>query len=272
MEEKPEISIIMGVFNPDKTHLFCALASILRQTFGRWELLLYDDGSEKAAVRYIRGAASQDRRIVYIRSAENRGLAYALNACLERASGRYIARMDGDDISRRSRLEEQYAFLRAHPQFQWAGSNAELFDTQGVWGYQKMPEVPTKRDFLFNSPYIHPSVLFRREVLVENGGYSVASRDRQLEDYELFMRLHARGYRGCNLQKPLLRYREDYASHRKRTYRRRIREMRLRRRGFAALGILRGRTLPYVFKPLLVGAIPAPVHHYIRRRKYQRKL
>ncbi len=267
MEKKAEISVIMGVFNPERTRLFRAVDSIRRQTFREWELLLYDDGSDSACARVIREVAAQDERIKYLRAGRNRGLAHALNACLRLASGRYIARMDDDDVARQDRLEKQYAFLNAHPQFQWVGSNAELSDARGVWGYQKMPEIPTARDFLFNSPYIHPSVMFRREVLTENGGYSAARRDRLNEDYELFMRLHRKGNRGCNLQEPLLQYWEDYASLRKRTYRRRILEMKLRYRGFKDLGILNRGTFPYVLKPLLVGAVPAPVHHYIRRQR-----
>ena len=266
MKSKVEISIIMGVFNPEKARLFRAVDSIIHQTFHNWELLLYDDGSEKMSAQYIRAAAARDERVVYIRSCQNHGLAYALNACLRRAAGRYIARMDDDDIAICHRLEKQYAFLNAYPQFQWVGSNAELFDAGGVWGYQKMPEIPTKNDFLFNSPYIHPSVMFRREVRIKNGGYSVARRDRHGEDYELFMRLHRNGNRGCNLQEPLLQYFEDYTSHKRRTYRRRIQEMGLRYRGFKELGILSKETFHYVLKPLLIGVVPAPVHHYIRRQ------
>lgn len=266
MKNKAEISIIMGVFNPRKMRLLNAVDSIICQTYQNWELLLYDDGSDQISAECIRAAAARDHRIVYIRSGENRGLAYALNACLCRASGRYIARMDDDDVAARDRLEKQHAFLNTHPRFQWVGSNAELMDAGGVWGYQKMPEIPTRKDFLYNSPYIHPSVMFRRGVLMENGGYSLARQDQQGEDYELFMRLHRNGGRGYNLQEPLLRYWEDYASHRKRTYRRRIREMGLRYRGFKELGILNKTTFHYVLKPLLVGAVPAPVHHYIRRQ------
>lgn len=263
---RAEISIIMGVYNPRRERLLKALDSIIGQTYPNWELLLYDDGSNPAPAKCIRTAAERDCRIVYIRSDGNQGLAYALNGCLRRAVGRYIARMDDDDIAAFDRLEKQYAFLNAHPRFQWVGSNAELIDADGVWGYQKMPEFPVRKDFLYNSPYIHPSVMFRREVLIENGGYSLDPQDRQGEDYELFMRLHRNGCRGYNLQEPLLQYWEDYTSHRKRTYRRRIREMGLRYRGFKELGILNKTTLPYVLKPLLVGAVPAPVHHYIRRQ------
>ena len=267
MNKKVKVSVIMGVFNPGNAKSFMrAVRSIMRQTLQEWELILYDDGSKEACAGIIRQAAALDPRIRYVRDRRNCGLAHALNECIWQSKGRYIARMDDDDVSRPDRLEKQADFLENHVQYQWVGSNAQLTDRQGVWGYQKMPEAPEKKDFLFNSPYIHPSVMFRKEILLQSGGYSVDSRNSGCEDYELFMRLQASGARGYNIQEPLLQYHEDYAAHRKRTYRRRIREMGLRFRGFKEMGILDGYALRYVLKPLLVGVVPPPVHHYINRR------
>ena len=267
MNNAPEISIIMSVYNPvDKCQLFRAVESIIWQTFPSWELILYDDGSKKQYAKTIRQAARLDRRIVYIRSRRNHGLAHALNECIHRAAGSYIARMDDDDISKPCRLEKQYVFLQDHPEYQWVGSRAELIDQYGVWGIQKVPIKPQARDYLFNSPFIHPSVMFQKDVLLKIGGYSTATQYLHCEDYELFMRLHKHGYRGCNLREPLLAYWEDLGAHKKRTYPRRIREMKLRYKGFQDLGILSPSTFHFVLKPLAVGAIPAPVHHYIRRK------
>lgn len=267
MENKTEITIVMGTYNPEKKRLDQAVHSMMRQTFPYWELLLYDDGSDDTFSKAVRAAAALDKRIVYIRSERNRGLSHALNECLRRAEGRYIARMDDDDIARKDRLKKQYDFLEAHPEYQWVGSDAVLIDQHGIWGYQKMPEIPDKRDFLFNSPYIHPTVMFRREVFIKNGGYSTARCNLGNEDYELFMRLHRNGCQGYNLPEPLLQYREDSASYRRRTYQRRVREMKLRYRGFRDLGILKNTGFFYVLKPLIAGAIPPPVHHYIQWKR-----
>lgn len=265
-KKQPEITVIMGVYNPeDEQRLRRAVASIVRQSFRDWEMILYDDGSREECAALIRRAARMDRRIRYIRGGKNRGLAAALNACIRRARGRYLARMDADDLCRGDRLARQYAFLEKHPHFQWVGSCAQLTDDEGVWGFQPVPAVPGKEDFLYNSPYIHPTVMFRRRVLLESGGYDTSRRYRQCEDYELFLRLHSRGYRGANLQEPLLRYREDCLSHRRRTLGRRWREAMLRWRGFRSLGILRAETLAYVGKPLLAGLVPGPLHHQIRK-------
>ena len=173
--------------------------------------------------------------------------------------------MDDDDVAREDRLEKQLRFLELHPGYQWVGSNVELIDRRGVWGCRKVPAVPGKRDFLFTSPYIHPTVLFHKRVLQENGGYNTAKEYLLCEDYELFMRLHKRGYQGYNIQDTLLQYTEDYKAHKKRTYRRRIREMKMRYQGFRRLGILNGGTFHHVLRPLLAGAIPAGPRHYIKK-------
>lgn len=267
MKPTVSVTVIMGVFNPPSPkRLLEAVSSIVRQTFRDWELILYDDGSQEKYIPLLRRAARLDKRIRLFRESRNQGLAHALNASIRLAAGEWIARMDDDDISLPDRLEKQVAFLRSHPQYQWVGSNAQLIDRTGVWGLQSMPVRPQARDFLSHSPYIHPSVLFRKKILLENGGYRESKDYRQCEDYELFMRLHQKGYRGYNLQEPLLQYWEDLASYRKRTYSRRMREMRLRYQGFERLGLSRAATLPYVLEPLAVGAVPAPLLRFLRKR------
>ena len=267
MKKNPDISVIMGVYNPtDIARFHRAVDSILKQTFQNWELILYDDGSKAPYAAEIRKMEKIDERIRCLRSEDNRGLSHALNEGIRESSGQYLARMDDDDISVSTRFEKQYDFLEKYKEYQWIGSNAELMDGKGVWGLQCVPEIPQNEDFLFNSPYIHPTVMFRREILLHSGGYSISKDAAQCEDYELFMRLHKGGARGYNIQEPLLQYWEDYDSYKKRTYRRRIREMKVRRRGFKELELLSRTNYYYVVKPLIVGAVPAPVHHYIRRR------
>lgn len=265
-----KISIIMGAFNPDRDRLLASVQSIVRQSFGDWELLLYDDGSSPAGNAHIRTAAKEDGRIRYYRGERNRGLAFALNECIRRSTGKYIARMDDDDRCVPSRLQKQFRFLESHREYQWVGSLALLCDEQGVWGKLRVPERPQIRDFLPHSPFIHPTVLFRREALMGCGGYDASPEARLCEDYELFLRLYAGGLRGYNLQEPLLLYWENAASYQKRNFARRVREMRVRYRGFRALGIPGPTALPYVCKPLLAGAMPAPVYRALRRRMQQR--
>lgn len=117
--------------------------------------------------------------------------------------GKYIARMDADDISKPLRIEKQVAFLELHPEYGWCGTDAELFDENGVWGVRAMPEIPQKRDYFYYSPYIHPSVMFRAELFDENLGYLASEETLRCEDYEIFMNLTERGQKGYNLKEPL---------------------------------------------------------------------
>ena len=271
MQNHVKISVIMGVYCPKSYAHFCnAVESILQQTCQDWEFLIYDDGNPPKVGAKIRSIACRDSRIRYLHGTVNHGLGYALNCCILQAAGQYIARMDDDDYAKPERLEKQAAFLDKNPMYQWVGSNAELIDENGIWGVEKMVKIPTRYDHLPHSPYMHPTVMFRREVLLRHGGYDASRKTWLCEDYELFLRLACKGEQGYNMQEPLLQYREDATSYRKRTLARRIRELRLRRRGFDALGILNWTTIFYVWKPMFVWLIPPVIYQRIRRKQKKR--
>lgn len=270
-KSKVEISVVMGVYNPpDKKQLILAVASIIKQSFKRWELILCDDGSEEAYMPDIEAVAAMDSRIILIRNDVNRGLGYSLNQCCHIAKGKYIARMDVDDISRSDRFEKEYRFLERNLQYDWVGSNSELFDEEGIWGVEIMPETPSSEDFLRYSPYIHPSVMFRAEVLRQARGYQVSEMARRCEDYELFMRLHSMGKHGYNLQEPLFQYREDKNGYKKRTFQSRMREMKIRLEGFERLGILRADTLSHVMRPVAASLISPEALKFVRNVRKDR--
>lgn len=248
-----------------------AIRSIVNQTWTDWELLLYDDGSQEPYSSHLRDAAQMDPRIRYFRCDENRGLAHAMNMCLANARGSLIGRMDDDDLSDPHRLETQVAFLRENPQYAWVGCQAWLFDGDGIWGKGDRPQIPTARDFLKYSPYIHPSVMFRREALDAVGGYYSAPVTWRCEDYELFMRLTAAGYQGYNLPQRLFRYRENRERLTKRRFRYSVNEAIIRCQGFRKMGILSPKNFVYVCKPLAVRLIAlAPrAAQQLRTAKYR---
>lgn len=263
-----EISIIMGVYNQKAfDQLEGAVTSILRQSFRDFELLIYDDGSDRDVVDKLDQLALKDRRIRLFHGKENRGLAFGLNYCIRKAKGRYIARMDADDISMPCRLEKQYRFLEEHREFAFVGCNAGLLGEHGVYGERTMPEKPGAEDFLAFSPYIHPSVMFRRGIFDKYGLYSEAEENRRCEDYELFMRLFQQNCRGFNIQEVLFLYREDEQAFQKRKYRYRIDECRLRYTYFKKLGILAGKGWLYAIRPLIAGLVPAKLIYRIKKGK-----
>ena len=157
-----KISVIMGVYNQfDEGQLHASVNSILEQSEDDFEFIIYNDGSVPQVAESIKKLKELDDRIIIIDGKENKGLAYSLNKCIEKATGSYIARMDADDISYKERFKEQVEFLEKHPEYHWCGCNATLFDENGEWGQRIMVEAPEDKDFLKFSPFIHPSVMYR---------------------------------------------------------------------------------------------------------------
>ena len=252
MSKKCKVSIIMGIYNGAQT-MDEAIESICSQSFTDWEFIICDDASTDDTWRKLEEWSRKDSRIKVLRNSENLRLAGTLNRCLSYASGKYIARMDDDDISYPGRLQEQVSFLEEHPEYAFAGSQVDAFDGKHlISNYWKRKEKPQKKDFLEASQFIHPTVVFRKEALLQLEGYRAIKETRRAEDYDLFMRLYAAGFKGYNIQTPLLRY---FVDDRKISYQSRLDEVRVRYQGFKCLGLMPG-ALPYVFRPLLVALIP----------------
>ena len=225
--------------------------AILRQSFTDIEFIIYDDGSDEELAKYLHRFETMDERVKLISNPANHGLAYSLNNCIDAARGKYLARMDDDAISAGNRLQIQYDYMESHPEVAFVGCNAKLLDDEGVWGCRRMPEKPDAKAFLRCSPFIHPTVMIRREVFEAGNIYCDAKENLRCEDYELFMRLQKLGYYGTNIQQELFYYREDRYSYSKRKFCYRMDELRLRYRNFKELGILYPIGWLYVLRPLL---------------------
>lgn len=263
---KPAISVIMGVYNQwDENILREAVCSILNQTFTDFEFIIWDDGSHPHVAKTIQSLSALDQRIKIAGKDENCGLAYSLNACIGMARGRYIARMDADDLSLPQRLEKQYAFLESHPEYAWCGCNTNLLDQNGVWGVRRMPQIPVLHDYLKFSPYVHPTVMFRAKLFDANEGYLESEETLRCEDYEIFMRLLDCGLQGYNLQEILFCYREDQASYQKRKFCFRVNEAKLRYRNFRKMGILLPTGWLYALRPIAGGLLPSKIIAFLKR-------
>ena len=264
--EQPLVSVIMGVFNQwDEKILRESVNSILNQTYSRIEFIIWDDGSHPAAARLVKKLTGLDQRIIVAGKENNRGLAYSLNECIRLARGKYIARMDADDISKPLRIEKQVLFLETHPEYGWCGTGAELFDEKGVWGKRLMPEIPQMRDYFRYSPYIHPSVMFRAKIFDENTGYLASEETLRCEDYEIFMNLAGRGQHGYNLQENLFYYRETRDSYKRRKVKFRMNEAKIRYRNYKKMGLLFPVGWIYVLRPIAACLIPAKILELVKR-------
>lgn len=199
----PKISVIMPAYNAEK-YIAEAIDSILGQTFGDFEFIILNDCSSDRTEEII--LSYDDPRIVYLKNERNLGVAATLNRGLAMAKGEYIARMDADDISLPERFAKQVAYLDGHPAVAVLGTNLEAFDQTGVlrYGWSATDPDQMRIDLLFSCGLAHPSVMMRRSVTAELGGYDPAFEG--LEDYELWCRV-ARKYDVTTLPDILFRYR-----------------------------------------------------------------
>lgn len=263
----PRVSVIMGIYNSNNEEMVkSAIDSILNQTFKDFEFIICDDGSTDGTYELVKRLTKHDDRVILIQNEKNSGLAYSLNHCLSIAKGEYIARMDADDISLPERLEEEVAFLDNNKEFAIVGCNVKFFNSNGIWGKRCLPEFPEKASFLFTSPFVHPSILIRAEVMTVLCGYRVEKETLRAEDYDLFMRMYSKGYKGYNLQAELYCFREDENAYKRRAYKYRLDEAKVRYKGFKSLGLM-PRAIPYVIKPLIVGLLPQKFLSVLRNKK-----
>lgn len=195
------VSVVMSVYNGER-FLAEAVDSILDQSYQDLELVVIDDGSTDRSA----GILEQRRRIdprLRVFPQSNMGLTRSLNRGVTLSSGRYIARMDADDVADRKRIERQVEFMDAHPAVGLLGTGYYEIDAEGrVLGVKTFPtDDRTLRAALIRyNPFFHASVMLRREVFAEVGLYD--ERWPLVEDYEMWLRVAAR-YQVANLAEPL---------------------------------------------------------------------
>ena len=165
---QPLISVLLCVYNGEK-YVGETLASLKRQTFrGPWELVVIDDCSTDGTPEILARCREEMPYMRIYRNEKNLRLQASLNRGLEKVSGKYLVRMDADDICRRDRLEKQYEYMESHPDIS-VSSCRNLFLKEGdIIGYpigEDYGEGYTKARFLFTVPVSHPCVIARLEDL-----------------------------------------------------------------------------------------------------------
>lgn len=257
----------MGIYNCEKT-LPTAIDSILKQTYSDWELIMCDDCSKDGTYEVAHEYAKQyPDKIKLIRNEQNKMLSYTLNRCLEHATGEYIARMDGDDISTEDRFEKQIKFLEEHPEYQLVGSVMQRFSDEGVANVAPKPEVPDKFCMLDNPPFNHATILTYKYVYDSLGGYIDEDRTIRCEDYDLWFRFFAKGYKGYNIQEPLYFVREDLAAIKRRTIKNRLRALKTTKVGYKLLGFPKRYYIKSAIRTYFKCLIPASLMQKYRKRE-----
>ena len=264
------VSVLMGIYNCEST-LSAAIESILGQTFSDWELIMCDDGSSDHT--YLVASTYAERfssKIQLMKNERNKGLNYTLNRCLAAASGDYIARMDGDDISYPTRFEEEVSFLDQHPQYALVSTPMVYFDEYGEWGRGSAIEAPERRDFIQGTPFCHAPCMIRKSVMEQLGGYSNDPHTLRAEDYDLWFRLYASGFRGYNLSEPLYKMRDDQNAIHRRTFRYAINEAYVRFHGYRLLSLPLYSYI-WVLRPIVISLLPKRVYKSLHQRRQRER-
>lgn len=181
--KQPLVTVIMPVYNTEK-YLRQSINSILNQTFPDFEYIIIDDYSTDNSLDIINSYS--DRRIKVIKNQKHLGVAASANIGFALAKGKYIVRMDADDISLPERLFQQCKYMEKHPKVDLCGSSIRLIGSQKIWKYPSGHE-RIKCRLLFNSPFAQPSLIFRKSTFEKN---SLRYNDSFIrgEDYDLWAR------------------------------------------------------------------------------------
>jgi glycosyltransferase involved in cell wall biosynthesis len=200
---EPQVSVIMSVFNGER-FLAEAIDSVLSQSFSGFEFVIVNDGSTDRTSSILAGYADGRIRLV---EREKRGFAPSLNDAIQLSKGRYIARMDADDISLERRLHLQYAYMESHPDTDIVGGQAYTIDGDGrITGEMRKPVswANIARYINYATPLCHPTFFVRRAVYEVTGGYRTMP---PVEDYDFLLRAVEQGFVLANLPDRILKYR-----------------------------------------------------------------
>lgn len=195
----------MSVYN-GQNYLDDAIQSILTQTYKDFEFIIINDGSTDKSLEIIKKYQMFDERIILI-SRENKGLIASLNEGIEHSRGKYIARMDADDISLPTRFEEQIKFMEKNEHIGVCGTAIIGFSEhtqEKVWTLNTA-NTTLKTELLFSSCFAHPSIFIRKKV-IDQYNLLYDSNFPHAEDFELWTRI-ADYTDFANISTPLLKYR-----------------------------------------------------------------
>ncbi|AIH02043.1 glycosyl transferase family 2 [Riemerella anatipestifer CH3] len=202
----PTISVVMSVYNAEE-YLEESIDSILNQTYSNFEFIIIDDCSTDSSFAILKEYATKDSRIKLLQKKENKGtqgFIENLNWGLEEARGKYIARMDADDISHPTRFEKQVDFLDNNPSVFIIGAQLDLINEKNEIIGEKLASTDNEEiqeRMLKTIQLFHPVIMFRNE------GLRYREKVWYCEDYELYLRLMSKQKKMANLPIKLLKYR-----------------------------------------------------------------
>jgi len=202
-KNKPAISVIMSAYNSEK-YIAMAIESVLKQNFKDFEFIIINDASIDKTAKIINRYAKKDKRIKVINNAYNQGLAKSLNLGLNLAIGRYIARMDADDISLPKRFETEYNYLQKNQNVFLIGGAAIIINEYGkkIGVFKPITSKYWLKILLrINNKIYHPTIMFRNEKIFYRKDFVYS------QDYDLYLRLLLLNKTLVNIPDKLIKYR-----------------------------------------------------------------
>ena len=259
-----KVSVIMGVYNCEET-LPAAIDSIINQTYDNWELIMCDDCSTDKTYSVAKSYAERfPDRIKVLKNDENMRLAFCLNRCLNVATGEFIARMDGDDLSHPERFERQIYFLKEHPDVDLVGTAMQRFNAQGYQDVVYGIDSPDRYTLRKAIPFCHATIMTYKRVYDALGGYTVSQRTMRAQDYDLWFRFFAYGFKGMNLREALYFVREDDNAIKRRTFKVRNNAFKTTVYGFNLLGYPKWWIIHPFITMILKSMVPAELYKFYR--------
>jgi glycosyltransferase involved in cell wall biosynthesis len=183
---EPLVTVLMSVYNGEE-YLGEAIESILNQTYKNFEFIIIDDASTDSSAAII--SSYNDARIRPVANAQNMRLTASLNKGIDLARGKYIARMDADDVSLPERIEKQVAFMEQHPEVGLCGTFLKSVGPQSeyVVAYKTTHE-EIKFKLFFETHFPHPAAMLRKSVLDEHQ-LKYDTINKVAQDYELWNKM-----------------------------------------------------------------------------------
>ena len=259
MQDKPLVSIIMGIYNCEST-LEESIESIINQSYSKWELIMCDDCSTDNTYEIAKRYKNiYSEKIKLIKNDENLGLAGSLNNCLKYARGEYIARQDGDDKSVETRLEKQVKFLKENTQYDLVATPMISFNDNGIGGIRGvLPEKPNLEKLAVCTPFCHATILTKGKVYKELNGYRVTKYTKRCEDIDLWFRFFNKGFKGINISEPLYMVRDDESSYKRRNLKSYFYATKVCFDGYRLLNLPK-KSYIYLSKPLVAAFLPTKI-------------
>ena len=209
MSSHPLVSVVMPVYDAGDT-VDVAVRSLLSQNYEPMEVLVIDDGSTDTTAAVV--SSIHDSRVRLLRR-DHQGLVKTLNYGCAQARGEYIARLDADDVAHERRIAAQVDYLQEYSDVGLLGTWAKIVSAEGEAGTFEPPvsDAALRRYLLWDNPFVHSSVMFRRAAFQEAGSYP----EGLAEEYRLWIRM-ARSWKLAVLPEPLVTHRIHRVSYTRR--------------------------------------------------------